>query len=61
LPVLFWLAAIAAPFSGVLPDQAAAKLPFALWVALPAVPAAAAVIGWMTTQVTVRGWLRRIV
>jgi len=61
LPVLFWLAALAAPFSGVLPDQAAGKLPLALWVALPAVPAAAAVIGWMTTQVTVRGWLRRMV
>jgi cell division transport system permease protein len=61
LPVLFWLAALAAPFAGVLPGQNGEKLPFALWVALPAVPAAAAVIGWMTSQVTVRGWLRRMV
>jgi cell division transport system permease protein len=61
LPVLFWLAALASPFSGVLPMQGAAHLPFALWVALPAVPVAAAVIGWVTTQVTVRGWLRRMV
>jgi len=61
LPVLFWLATLAAPFSGVLPDEGTAQLPFALWVALPAVPVAAAVIGWMTTQVTVRGWLRRMV
>jgi cell division transport system permease protein len=61
LPVLFWLAALAAPFSGVLPVQGAAQLPFALWVALPAVPVVAALIGWATSQITVRGWLRRLV
>jgi cell division transport system permease protein len=61
LPVLFWLAALAAPFAGVLPAQNATQLPFALWLALPAVPVAAAVIGWLTSQVTVRGWLRRMV
>jgi hypothetical protein len=27
-------------------------------VSLPAVPFAAAAIGWVTTQFTVRGWLR---
>jgi len=61
LPVLFWLAALAAPFSGVLPVQGATQLPFALWVALPAVPVVAAFIGWTTSQITVRGWLRRLV
>jgi len=60
LPVLFWLAALAAPFAGVL-AQPGPALPFELWVALPAVPAGAALIGWVTTQVTVRGWLRRLV
>jgi len=60
LPVLFWLAALAAPFAGVV-AQPGPALPFELWVALPAVPAGAALIGWVTTQVSVRGWLRRLV
>jgi cell division transport system permease protein len=55
LPVLFWLASLAAPFAG-----GATGLPFALWLALPALPLVAAAIGWVTTQVTVRGWLRRL-
>ena len=29
-----------------------------LWFSLPALPAVAAVIGWVTAQATVRGWLR---
>jgi cell division transport system permease protein len=61
LPVLFWLAALAAPFAGIVPNPGPVALPFALWVALPAVPVAAALIGWVTTQITVRGWLRRLV
>jgi cell division transport system permease protein len=60
LPVLFWLAALAAPFGGVLPREGAPGLPPTLWLALPAVPVAAAMIGWVTTQFTVRGWLRRL-
>jgi cell division transport system permease protein len=55
LPVLFWLASLAAPFAGGAPGR-----PFALWLALPVLPLAAAAIGWVTTQVTVRGWLRRL-
>jgi hypothetical protein len=31
-----------------------------LWVALPAIPVVAALIGWVTTQFTVRGWLRQL-
>jgi cell division transport system permease protein len=56
LPVVVWLARLAAPFAGVLPQTPA--LPPALWLALPAVPVAAALIGWCTTQLTVRFWLR---
>lgn len=62
LPVLLGLAALAAPFS---PATAAAPraapfatLPTALWLALPGLPAAAAAIGWLTAQGTVRSWLR---
>lgn len=60
LPVLFWLARLAAPFSGILPQSSLPVLPAPLWVALPALPAAAALIGWGTAQITVRGWLRRL-
>ena len=64
LPVLLTLAALAAPFAGL--DRAAtasaplAALPLSLWLALPALPAAAAVIGSVTAQATVRRWLRRL-
>jgi len=60
LPVLFWLARLAAPFAGVLPQTVLPVLPAPLWAALPALPAAAAMIGWGTAQITVRGWLRRL-
>jgi cell division transport system permease protein len=65
LPVLYWLARLAAPFGGVvpttpLPGAALPVLPLVLWVALPAIPVVAALIGWVTTQFTVRGWLRQL-
>jgi cell division transport system permease protein len=69
LPVLFWLARLAAPFAGILPQPsgpaapmllAALALPAPLWTALAGLPAAAALIGWGTAQFTVRGWLRRL-
>ncbi|MDE2199950.1 MAG: cell division protein FtsX [Rhodospirillales bacterium] len=44
--------ALLASFLGALPAE--------LWLALPALPAIAAVIGWMTTQATVRRWLRQL-
>ena len=60
LPVLLALAQLAAPFSTAPRSGALPGLPLALWVSLPALPAAAAAIGWLTTQGTVRRWLRRL-
>lgn len=64
VPVLLGLAGLAAPFTGRPEDAGAAELayalPPALWLSLPALPAAAAAIGWMTAQGTVRRWLRRL-
>jgi cell division transport system permease protein len=60
LPVLFWLATLAAPFSGVAASATLPSLPPALWVALPLLPLVAACIGWSTAQLTVRGWLRSL-
>jgi len=75
LPVLLELATLAAPFGSVpadtLADAAAdaaprvadwfAALPATLWIALPCLPVATAIIGWLTAQVTVRRWLKRLV
>ena len=62
LPVLAWLAALAAPFSGsgLMAGSALFGLPPPLWFALPMLPLAAAAIGWVTAQLTVRGWLRSL-
>lgn len=69
LPVLAGLADLAMPLAARPdgpgaspgPDQPAwAALPVALWFLLPGLPAAAAMIGWAATQVTVRVWLRRL-
>jgi len=57
LPVLIWLATLAAPFGGV---GTHTGLPVLLWIALPALPFIAALIGWCTSQLTVRGWLHRL-
>ena len=64
LPVLLGLASLAAPFTGVQsqeinPDVLAA-LPPILWVALPILPVAAACIGFLTAQATVRRWLHTL-
>ncbi len=70
VPVLAGLAELAAPFTG--QDGAgldgtgldgtllAGALPPGLWLALPVLPLAAAAIGWLTAQVTVRRWLRQL-
>jgi cell division transport system permease protein len=65
LPVLLALANFAAPFAGVAPEPASpidfiAALPADLWLTLPGLPAAAAAIGFLTAQATVRRWLRRL-
>jgi len=65
LPLLLSLARLAAPFdqaSSPPPAHAAivGLLPPLLWGLLAMLPAAAALIGWLTTQATVRGWLRRL-
>jgi cell division transport system permease protein len=65
LPVLLTLAILAAPFGGatIAPDdpaEALSALPTVLWLALPSLPLAAAAIGFITAQGTVRWWLRRL-
>jgi cell division transport system permease protein len=65
LPVLLTLAAMAAPFTGAErpadnPSSLLSALPLALWLALPGLPVAAAAIGFVTAQGTVRRWLRRL-
>lgn len=66
LPVLFGLAQLAAPFAGAPAEtetswrMAAGALPASLLLGVAALPVAAAAIGFLTAQVTVRGWLRRL-
>jgi len=68
VPVLLGLASLMAPFQpqGLAvsqPDSPTAlfkALPPMLWALLPALPAGAALIGWITTQITVRTWLARL-
>ncbi|WP_297371479.1 ABC transporter permease [Acidocella sp.] len=60
LPVLAWLARLAAPFAAPSLSTALLGLPAPLWAALPALPVLAAFIGWGTAQLTVRGWLRTL-
>lgn len=65
LPILLVLANLAAPFTGKAAEpsgvqEVLATLPPALWLALPSLPVVAAVIGYVTTQGTVRRWLRRL-
>lgn len=64
LPVLLGLAHLAAPFLGTEADSGPramlSSLPPFLWISLPVLPVAAAAIGWITAQGTVRRWLRRL-
>jgi len=59
VPMLLAIASLTAPFGAPTgPGIAlAARLPPALWAALPMLPLAAGCIGWLTAQVTVRAWL----
>nr|WP_043453305.1 FtsX-like permease family protein [Granulibacter bethesdensis] len=68
LPVLIFMGRLTAPFGGlneVEPVQGGLAgiiswLPPALWMTIPSMPMGAACIGWLTTQMTVRRWLRRL-
>jgi cell division transport system permease protein len=66
LPMLIGLANLAAPFAGTVaqespsPTDLVAALPAAMWLLIPGLPAAAAAIGFLTAQTTVRRWLRRL-
>jgi cell division transport system permease protein len=59
------LASMVAPFAGgatepTSPAGILGALPGVLWLTLPGLPAAAAAIGYITAQGTVRRWLRRL-
>jgi cell division transport system permease protein len=65
LPVLLTLANLAAPLAGAIPHPGLTAgvltaLPALVWLALPGLPVVAAAIGWITAQITVRRWLRRL-
>ncbi len=71
LPVLLTLASLAAPFAAeaaspqaqaweAWPWSVAGALPGGVWASLPTLPLAAAAIGFVTAQGTVRRWLRRL-
>ncbi len=58
-PVLLGLAALAEPFLAAAPSASLLPaLPRPLWWSLPALPLAAAAIGWVTARATVHRWLR---
>ncbi|UFN47333.1 cell division protein FtsX [Roseomonas sp. OT10] len=59
VPALLALARLAAPFAGgpAVPGLLWESLP---WIGLVLLPFAAALIGWLTAQATVRRWLRRL-
>ena len=65
VPVLLVLANLAAPFTGRSSDLTTTNavlsaLPPILWLAVGGLPVAAAAIGFLTAQGTVRRWLRRL-
>lgn len=65
LPVLFMLATFALPLSGggapaTGAADALAMLPPGLWFLPVVLPVAAALVGFLTAQVTMRQWLRRL-
>jgi cell division transport system permease protein len=65
LPVVFTLTALAVPLAGgsapaATPAAAFAFLPLPLWLLPLILTVAAAVIGYLTTQVTMRRWLRQL-
>jgi cell division transport system permease protein len=65
LPAMLLLTTLAAPLSGqgviaLTSPAALVLLPLPLWMLPVILPVAAAIIGYLTTQVTLRRWLRRL-
>jgi cell division transport system permease protein len=61
LPVLLGLAQLVAPFANTSPEAGVVEtLPVGLWLLMPGLPLAAAAIGFVTAQSTVRRWLRQL-
>ena len=66
LPVVSVLSGLIAPFTGTATTEATtvgsalATVPVSLWADMAALPAGAALIGFLTAQGTVRRWLRRL-
>jgi cell division transport system permease protein len=63
IPVLAGLVDLAAPFTATDAAHdplAALMLGLPIWLSLPALPLAAAAIGFLTAQATVRSWLRKL-
>lgn len=68
LPVLFALTDLATPFMSGRPEAATLPAQFlatlaagmTVWLALPVLPVAAGLIGFLTAQATVRRWLRKL-
>jgi cell division transport system permease protein len=65
LPVVFALTALAAPLAGGSAPAPTAKaafafLPVPLWLLPVILPVVAAIIGYLTTRVTMRRWLRQL-
>ncbi len=62
MPVLIGLAVLLAPMLGTAPLQMPARIEDVspLWFAIPALPFAAWLIGYLTAQSTVRRWLRAL-
>jgi cell division transport system permease protein len=61
LPVMFLLATLAAPLAAApAPEAVPDLLPPLLWCLPVILPGATAIIGYLTTQITMRRWLRRL-
>ena len=58
LPVLFSLAALVQPLFGQPADFSMWGVTATLWLSLLTIPVLVAAISWMTTQITVRRWLK---
>jgi cell division transport system permease protein len=61
LPVLVWLAHLSAAFVAAPRPGISSLLPPALWASPVIFTLVTALIGWFAAQITVRGWLKRLI